>query len=258
MEPIEIDVSRVSESAQNPASSISEAEPNELPSKANAANASVDSDRSLNEAIGKHAAAADWEYAQVHADLLVWAARFNKEFFAGQLPPAAVSLEADDIRRMGWYLLKRDGLALSYRINLNTKYLASGDQVEILDTLLHEIIHQWEHIGGHTGGGRYHTKKFRDKAEDLGIPTDRYGRSLGRVPGGRFLALLEKYGVHLSIPPILAVPASSSPPKPKSTITPWACACTRVWVARQTELNAVCGKCNGRFARVGSGAAYSA
>jgi predicted SprT family Zn-dependent metalloprotease len=228
----------------------SESDQGEFSSKGNIVSASVESDRSLNEAIGKHATMTDWEYANLHADILIWAARFNREFFDGELPPAAVSFQADNIRRMGWYLLKRDGLALNYRININTKHLASGDQVDTLDTLLHEMVHQWEHVGGRTKGGRYHTKKFREKAEALGIPTDKYGYSLGPIPGGRFLTLLERYGVHLSMPP--APPAPASPPRPKSTISPWACDCTRVWVAAQTTLMAMCGKCGGQFVRAGS------
>jgi len=238
----------IAESQLNTASEGSEAGHKEFSIKANTVSAPVESDRLLNKAIGQHAAVAAWEYAQPHADMLIWETRFNKEFFDGELPPAAISFESDDVRRLGWYLLKRDGLALNFRININTKHLAAGDQVDVLDTLLHEMTHQWEHVGGREKGGRYHTKKFRDKAEALGIPTDKYGHSLGPIPGGRFLALLEKYGVCLSMPP--ALPPSSRPPQPKSTISPWACSCTRVWVARQTSLNAICGNCNEQFIRV--------
>jgi len=158
----------IAESQLNTGSVQSEAGQNEFSSKANTVSAPVESDRSLNEAIGQHAAVADWEYAQLHADILISEARFNREFFDGGLPPAAISFESDDVRRLGWYLLKPDGLALNFRININTKHLASGDQVDVLETLLHEMLHLWEHIGGRVKGGRYHTKKFRDKAEALG------------------------------------------------------------------------------------------
>ena len=238
----------IAESQLNTGSVQSEAGQNEFSSKANTVSAPVESDRSLNEAIGQHAAVTDWEYAQLHADMLISEARFNREFFDGELPPAAISFESDDVRRLGWYLLKPDGVALNFRININTKHLASGDQVDVLETLLHEMLHLWEHIGGRVKGGRYHTKKFRDKAEALGIPTDKHGHSLGPIPGGLFLALLEKYDVCLSTPP--AFPPSSRSPQPKSTISPWACSCTRVWAAHQTTLNAACGNCNEQFIRV--------
>ena len=222
-----------------------------VPFKANTIELVADGDRSLNAAIGKHAAVAEnWEYANLRADMSIWEVRFNIGLFNGELPPAAISFDSDDIRRLGWYLLRRDGLALNYRININAKHLASRSQVDVLETLLHEQIHEWEHIRGRVKGGWYHTKVFRDKAAEVGIPSDRHGHSLGPTPGGPFLQLLEKYGVHLQVP---TASQSQVPPKqPRSTISPWACGCTRVWAARQTTLDAICEGCGKRFIRVES------
>jgi len=229
-----------------PGHSLSELHP--VPFKANTIDAVAKSDRSLNDAIGKHAAvAADWDYANLRADMTIWEGRSNEELFDGELPPAAISFDSDNVRRLGWYLLGRDGLALNYRINLNTKHLGTRSQVEVLETLVHEQIHEWEHIHGRTKGGRYHTKIFRDKAAQIGIPTHRNGYSLGPTAGGHFLRLLEKYGVHLHMPPTPV--RSPSQASVRSTILPWACSCTRVWAARHTTLVAACGKCGEAFVR---------
>jgi predicted SprT family Zn-dependent metalloprotease len=227
-----------------------------VPFKANKIDAVAASDRLVNTIVGRHAAAAtDWDYANLRADIAIWEGRFNKECFNGELPPAAISFESDDIRRLGSYLLCRDGLALNWRINLNTKHLATCSQADLLETLLHEQIHQWEHIHGRTKGGRYHTKAFRDKAAEIGIPTHWKGYSLGPTPGGRFLQLLEKYGVHLQVPTVAESRIAHK--QPRSTISPWACSCTRVWVARQTALNAICENCGNRFARAESTISHS-
>ena len=220
-----------------------------VPFKADVAPDAAAGDDSLNRVIGKHARLADdWQYADLHADIVIWEGRFNKEFFAGALPCAAISLDPDDIRTLGTYLLSRDGLALNYRININTKHLVDRDEGDVLRTLCHEQIHQWEHVAGRSRGGRYHTKAFRDKAAEIGIPVDRNGISLGPTPGGPFLRLLDRYGVHLRLPASpVSLPAQA---QPRSTISPWTCSCTKVWVARRTELEALCGKCGERFVRV--------
>jgi predicted SprT family Zn-dependent metalloprotease len=160
---------------------------------------------------------------------------------------AAISLDPDNIRTLGTYRLSRDGLALNYRINVNTKHLADRGDADVLETLCHEQVHEWEHIGGRTKGGQYHTRAFRDKAEQIGIPVDRNGVSVGPIIDSPFIHLLAEHGVDLHIPP---TPAPRHPQaQPRSTISPWTCSCTRVWVARRTELEASCGKCGERFVR---------
>jgi len=220
-------------------------------SKADGSVAATPSDVTLNRAIGDHAGGArDWLYSDLHRDLSMWASRFNERFFGGALPPAAISLDSDNIRTLGTYRLSRDGLALNYRINVNTKHLTDRGDADVLETLCHEQVHEWEHVNGRTRGGRYHTKAFRKKAEDIGIPAGRNGCSIGPTADGPFARLLAEHGVSLHIPPapVPQVPVA----RPRSTISPWVCSCTRVWVAAQTTLMATCGKCGGQFARAGS------
>jgi hypothetical protein len=242
-------VAPVAESQLNRALETLEAGQGEFSSKANAeAVAGPSSDFVLNRAIDDHATLAhDWRFAPLHLELSIWANRNNNRFFGGALPPAAISLDEDNTRVLGTYRLSRDGLALNYRININTKHLLDREHSDILRTLCHEQIHQWEHINGKTSGGRYHTKAFRDKAEEIGIPTDRNGISLGITPEGPFARFLAEYDVHLHVPPApIRTPAQA---QARSTICPWACSCTRAWVARHTTLVATCGKCGRAFVR---------
>jgi hypothetical protein len=228
--------------------SSSTAETRAVSFKADIAGTTPTSDAALNQAIRDHAGGAeDWQYSCLYRELTSWATRFNQTFFDGALPPAAISLDRDNINSLGSYQFRRDGLALNYRININTKHLADQPHAEILDTLCHEQIHQWEHLSGRIKGGRYHSVAFRRKAETIGLRVDRFGRSLGLIADGPFARLLAAHNIQLHIPP---TPVPQVLPKhPRSSISPWACSCTRVWVARHTTLVATCEKCGGSFVR---------
>lgn len=210
-------------------------------------------DTAVNQELQTHATErTEWVYSDLIRELYEWFHRFNAEFFDGQLPPAVISIERANRRNMGTYQPGRDALALRYHINVNSVYV-SQSRVERLDTLAHEMVHEWEEVVlGDRGGGRYHKIAFRKKAAQIGIPTDKRGVSLGRPNEGRFALLLASHGIPLDepLPHALAVPGRrAAMPASRSRLTPWTCGCTRVWASWGTNVTATCSGCDRRFER---------
>jgi DNA repair photolyase len=170
------------------------------------------------------------------------------EHFYGQLPLPALSWGVSCPGNLGWYV-EKDALSLSHRINLNSMY-ADRTFGEILRTLTHEIGHQWQYIHGKPGKHRYHNKEFQKKMEDIGIPCNDRGHSLGMQEP--FISFLRELDIDADSTPFKKSPDDDDPQpksKPGSRLKPWACHCTRVWASVGTEVEAFCTKCQSRFER---------
>lgn len=152
----------------------------------------------LNQVLAQHGAEADdWYFQETLSFLHLWADRFNNNFLNGKLLSAAISLSPDRWRRLGWFLYGRDGLALNYRVNLNTLHLTRKTE-EVLATLLHELLHLEEYLFGKPGKHNYHNKAFRLRCEELGIPCDSRGYRLGMCEP--FISLLRYYRIPVEVP----------------------------------------------------------
>lgn len=145
--------------------SIGGATAQDVPFKSHAA-----SDADVNSHLLVHGAATDtWSYQPLYEELVTWCARFNHAFFGGVLPPPAISLDRG--RALGTYTPWRDGLALKYRININSKHLRRA-KADVLRTLLHEMLHEWEEIElGRTRGGQLSLRRFLATRKGIGHPS---------------------------------------------------------------------------------------
>jgi len=197
----------------------------------------------INEVLKAHSAAIkDWEYSETAAVLHQWAERFNSEFQLGLQVPA---IRIDSIRRraLGTYQPGRNGLGVKHEITLNAKHLGRP-LAEQLETLLHELIHEWQDLYGKAGRGNYHNRQFRNKAMLYGLIVSHRGYLLGIRPG-RFTKLLEQHGVgiqSLRTPeerPVAVVHRGHS------KMRKYRCGCTTVRCA--TEFIARCEVCGQRF-----------
>lgn len=203
----------------------------------------------INHALARHGIdAEDWPYRETITFLHQWVDRFNAEFCGGRLPRAAVSLSRDRRSRLGWYLPSRDGLSLNYRVNLNTRHLTRKTD-EVLETLLHELLHLEEHLFGKPGKGNYHTRGFQKRCEDLGIPCDHRGCNLGIRRPSPFTELLEHHGIPITVPMSEELrSALRHQEQPVTKLKRWTCGCTNVWAA--VEVQAICTQCGKEFIRV--------
>lgn len=131
---------------------------------------------------------------------------YNQALFDGQLPPCLFTLQREK-RTMGYFSSKRfvrrkptaaqqqaqppAGAAefalplasTTDEIALNPEYFAAVPLMEVLQTLVHEMVHLWQAHFGTPSRACYHNREWANKMERLGLmPTDT-GQPGGRKTG---------------------------------------------------------------------------
>jgi hypothetical protein len=110
---------------------------------------------------------------------------FNKLLFEGLLPGALITLQRKS-RASGYYshenFVARDRRPMDSadEIALNPDAFAGYGDTEIMQTLVHEMVHQWQYHCGIPSRGGYHNRQWASKMESVGLmPSDTGG------PGGK-------------------------------------------------------------------------
>jgi hypothetical protein len=97
--------------------------------------------------------------------LTEWHARFNQEYFGGQLRPLHVRVSRRMRARLGHYTAATR-IGEPAEIAISRRHLRNHGWDEALHTLLHEMVHQWQ---DECGLPIDHGSRFRQKARELGI-----------------------------------------------------------------------------------------
>lgn len=130
---------------------------------------------------------------------------YNAELFDGQLPHCLITFQREK-RTMGYFSRKRfvrtDGTAHADEIALNPEYFAVVPLIEVLQTVVHEMVHAWQFHFGTPSRACYHNTEWANKMEAVGLmPSDtgapggkRTGQKMGDypVPGGRFIQATQR------------------------------------------------------------------
>ena len=99
------------------------------------------------------------------ARLIELHAALNREYFEGRLMAIPIRLSGRMRRRLGELRLgRRTGEALE--IALSRRHLKRDGWTAMRDTLLHEMIHQWQ---AESALPVDHGRRFRDKAKEVGV-----------------------------------------------------------------------------------------
>ncbi|MHB8838578.1 MAG: SprT-like domain-containing protein [Gemmatimonadaceae bacterium] len=98
------------------------------------------------------------------AKLTEWHARYNTERFGGALKRVQVRVSRRMKARLGHYAPAQHGRPAE--IAVSRRHLRRHSFAEGLETLLHEMVHQWQDEQGHPLG---HDRRFREKAKAVGI-----------------------------------------------------------------------------------------
>jgi hypothetical protein len=107
---------------------------------------------------------------------------FNAELFVGELPSCIITLQRE-YRTYGYFCREafesRNG-QITDEIAMNPLHFGNRSVKDVLSTLVHEMLHLWQHHFGKPGRGRYHNKEWAAKMEEIGL----YPSSTGQ-PGGK-------------------------------------------------------------------------
>jgi len=93
-----------------------------------------------------------------------WHARYNAEYFGGQLGAIPVRVSRRMKSRLGHYTAATEGAPAE--IAISWRHLKRHGWDEALHTLLHEMVHQWQDESGQQID---HGRAFRAKAREIGI-----------------------------------------------------------------------------------------
>ena len=99
----------------------------------------------------------------------------NERHFGGLLPELPIRLSGRMRRRLGQLCVRHD-TGEAYEITISRRHLERHGWTEAARTLLHEMVHLWQHASGHRVD---HGRRFREKALEVGIQSSAR-RSVGR------------------------------------------------------------------------------
>ena len=193
--------------------------------------------------LAQHQVTEPWEYQSTFQKLHYWAEEFNVQC-ALDVPNIALQIEPVQSTTLGYYRVGHNGFGFTNAITINKLHLDRDEFSQVLETLLHEMVHAWEATHGKSSSWCHHSAAFRNKMASVGIHCDRRGHHISHDPAGLFFQLLKAHDIS---------PPEVPPAKPKlpgrSPYKKWSCGCTNVRVA-VADFHAKCLRCDKLFVRV--------
>ena len=150
----------------------------------------------INAAVRKHGITAHGEHRHIARTLHDWLDRFNRELFGGMLPLPFLLIERLPSGWAGCYRSGRNGPGTRSEIRLDDRCI-ERPLYEVLATLLHEMVHEWQDLYGTPGMGTYHNREFTGKCRALGIPCNGGYASASLGYTDPFVGLLRRHGVEV-------------------------------------------------------------
>jgi predicted SprT family Zn-dependent metalloprotease len=96
----------------------------------------------------------------------------NKRLFDNKLGACVITLSGSGVRK-GFFVKNsfkdQDGRETRDEIALNPETFADRTDAEILSTLAHEMVHQWQHHYGKPGKNAYHNKEWAKAMKRIGL-----------------------------------------------------------------------------------------
>ena len=121
---------------------------------------------------------------------------FNRELFAGQLPPCLITLQRKN-RTYGYFSGNRwanQAGTIRDEIAMNPTHFVSRSVEEVLSTLVHEMVHLWQHHAGKPSRSGYHNTEWADKMETVGLIPSDSGEPEGKRTGQRVTHYIQEGG----------------------------------------------------------------
>jgi hypothetical protein len=124
-----------------------------------------------------------------YTELLTAYEFFNDRLFDGKLPGCLITMQRNK-RTLGYYSMDRFVNRTGSRadeIAMNPMYFAARDISEAMQTLVHEMCHQWQRHFGTPSRGRYHNREWGDRMESIGLMPSSTGRPGGKKRGDQMM-----------------------------------------------------------------------
>lgn len=112
---------------------------------------------------------------------------FNRELFGRKLPHCLITLQRER-STYGYFSGSRWANAkgeVTDEIALNPAHFATRSLEQVMSTLVHEMVHLWQHHFGTPGRRAYHNKEWASKMESIGLNPSATGLTGGKRTGDR-------------------------------------------------------------------------
>jgi len=120
--------------------------------------------------------------SQAYAELQIAFDHYNQALFDGALPACLITMQRKP-RVLGYYahrqFIHRHEKSTLDEIAMNPAYFGVVPLLEILQTLVHEMVHAWQRHFGQASRRGYHNRQWADKMEAIGLMPSSTGK-----PGG--------------------------------------------------------------------------
>lgn len=122
---------------------------------------------------------------------------FNEELFGGELPYCLLTMNRK-AKAHGYFcgdrFQTRDGLTVTDEIALNPDSMRDRDDRASLATLVHEMVHLWQHRFGEPPRKSYHDRQWALKMREVGLIPSSTGEPGGKETGSRVTHYIEEGG----------------------------------------------------------------
>jgi len=144
---------------------------------------------------------------------------YNQKLFNKELPFCLLILSRRMARVCGHFSKDRwrdEKGNKTHEINLNPVYLARAEEMDICQTLVHEMVHLWQYEFGKPSRRGYHNKEWAAKMQSVGLMPSDTGMPGGKITGERMSdypivgGIFEK--VYKEMPKDLMLPFKSAEP----------------------------------------------
>lgn len=110
---------------------------------------------------------------------------YNCKLFSDQLPPCMITFQRER-QTMGYFsakrFVRRDGVRTD-EIAMNPEYFAVVPMIVVLQRLVYEMVHLWQHHFGKPSRAGYHNKEWAYKMQSIGLMPSDTGLPYGKITG---------------------------------------------------------------------------
>jgi hypothetical protein len=110
---------------------------------------------------------------------------FNQELFRGKLPDVIFTVQRQ-VDVVGYFAAERWVSPTGKRrheIAINPVHMGQSRVIEVMQTLVHEMVHCWQYCYGKPGRASYHNKEWANKMRTIGLHPSSTGKPGGKQTG---------------------------------------------------------------------------